>query len=198
MFFCTGCQNVRAIEPVALPVAVVPPAPVGAHDAGNILLDHVEGQRDAGLGAVVGLDAVVGLATAVGLASEGTIIEQAKEDEPLPLPPNSPELPTEEEIADALVKGCMPVNRGSSSFDNSIYSQEFTIYPIASSEATMRVYKGDNYVTIDTEGPFTVPISSLRTALNSIEQDPEKKRLEGSLLFMSACLVMSLMFHYKK
>ena len=192
MFFCTGCQNVRAIEPVALPVAVVPPAPVGAHDAGNLLLDHVEGERDAGLATATGVDVVV------GLACEGTIIEEAKEDEPLPLPPNSAELPTEEEIADALVKGCMPVNRGSSSFDNSIYSQEFTIYPIASSEATMRVYKGDNYVTIDTEGPFTVPISSLRTALNSIEQDPEKKRLEGSLLFMSACLVMSLMFHYKK
>ena len=214
MFFCTGCQNVRAIEPVALPVPVIPPAPVGAHDAGNILLDHVEDH---------GLDAVVGLAVQ---ADDESVIEKpaiTEDDKHPPLPISRASTPESEVDADAEAEGVniisddtrmpvnmvassfegvniigeetrMPVNRVASTFDESIYSQEFTLHKVPSSNLSIRSYEGNynTYVTIDTTEPVTLPIATLREVLNSIQPDPEKKRMGDTLMLLIASLFMSI------
>ena len=176
MFFCTGCQNVQAIEPspvapVASTSATASPDPVPVCPEPDAGLDD---QKDV-------------------IGSQGVVTAELP-----PLPPSTPdsEVATEEEDNDTR----MPVNRVVSTFDYSNYGQKFTVHNIPSSNVTIRAYEGlpDKYVTIDTTEPLTLRIASLREVLNSIQPDPEKKRLEGSLLFMSACLVMSLMFHYKK
>ena len=180
MFFCTGCQNVQAIEPVAISAHPVSDSPASAPHPDAVPVCDMASERDA------------------SLAPCGAIENDAITDEHPPLPPSTPD--SEASMEDEGNDMRMPVNRVASSFDESIYSQQFTVHTIPSSDISLRVYNGlpDKYVTIDTTGPVTLSLASLRRALNSIEQDPEKKRLEGSLLFVSACLVMSLMFHYKK
>jgi len=185
MFFCTGCQNVRAIEPVALPVAVVPPAPVGAHDAGNLLLDNVEGERDAGLGSAPDAATLV----------NDILIE--KHDILPPSPTSTPELEADAELDTEDVIGNdtrMPVNRVASLFDDSIYSQQFTVHKIPCSDMTIRTYEGDDhtYVTIHTDKPVTLPIATLREVLNSIQPDPEKKRMGDTLMLVIASLFLSI------
>ena len=78
----------------------------------------------------------------------------------------------------------MPVNRVASSFDESIYSQRFTVHKVPSSDVTIRSYEGDYnaYVTIDTTEPVTLPITSLRHVLNSIQPDTEKKYLVDNFM----------------
>ena len=181
MFFCTGCQNVQAIEPSPSPVAPVastasPPSP------DPVPVCAVADEPDAGLDDQKDV-----------IGSQGVVTAELP-----PLPPSTPdsEVATEEEDNDTR----MPVNRVVSTFDYSNYGQKFTVHNIPSSNVTIRAYEGlpEKYVTIDTTEPVTMSLASLRKVLNTIQPDPEKKRLEGSLLFMSACLVMSLMFHYKK
>ena len=218
MFFCTGCQNVRAIEPSPLPVPVIPPAPAGPHDPGNILLDHVEGH---------GLDAVVGLS--VQSDDESAIEKPAvtEDDTHPPLPisrASTPESEVEADAeADAEAEGVniisddtrmpvnmvassfegvniighdmrMPVNRVASTFDESIYSQQFTVHKVPCSDMTIRTYEGDDhtYVTIETDKPVTLPIATLRQVLNSIQPDPEKKRMGDTLMLLIASLFMSI------
>lgn len=210
MFFCTGCQNVRAIEPVPLPVPVIPPAPAGAHDAGNILLDNVEGH---------GLDAVVGLS--VQSDDESAIEKPAvtEDDKHPPLPISRASTPASEVEAEGVniisddtrmpvnmvassFEGVniigedtrMPVNRVASTFDESIYSQQFTVHKVPCSDMTIRTYEGDDhtYVTIDTTEPVTLPIASLREVLNSIQPDPEKKRMGDTLMLLIASLFVSI------
>ena len=198
MFFCTGCQNVRAIEPVALPGPVIPPATAGATDAGNVLLDYVEGKRDAGL------DAVVGLAVQ---ADDESVIEKpavTEEDKHPPLPISRASTPASEldaevdtEVDAVNVIGedtRMPINRVNSTFDESIYSQQFTVHKVPCSDMTIRTYEGDDhtYVTIETDKPVTLPITTLRQVLNSIQPDPEKKRMGDTLMLLIASLFVSI------
>lgn len=185
MFFCTGCQNVQVIEPGHAPVA--PVASTSAPSSPDpVPVCSVADDPDAGLDDQKDV-----------IGSQGVVTAEHP-----PLPPSTPdsEVATEEEDNDTR----MPVNRVVSTFDYSNYysnyGQKFTVHNIPSSNVTIRAYEGlpEKYVTIDTTEPLTLRIASLRKVLNTIQPDPEKKRLEGSLLFMSACLVMSLMFHYKK
>ena len=178
MFFCTGCQNVQAIEPSPSPVAPVastsaPPSPDPV---------PVSSEPDAGLDAqkdLVSVEDVIG--------SQGVVTAELP-----PLPPSTPdsEAPTEEEDNDTR----MPVNRVVSTFDYSNYGQKFTVHNIPSSNVTIRAYEGlpEKYVTIDTTEPVTMSIASLREVLNSIQPDPEKKRMGDTLMLLIASLFVSI------
>lgn len=194
MFFCTGCQNVQAIEPSpAPPVAVASTASPASPEPVPVCPVAVE--PDAGL----------------DVAEKVAISE---EHAPLPpLPPSRSSTPDsdvaneaeasasaeseaeEEEEADTR----MPVNRVASTFDYSNYGQQFTVHKIPYSKVTIRAYEGlpDKYVTIDTTEPLTVPVATLREVLNSIQPDPEKKRLSDSLMLMMAFLFTSIMLRAK-
>jgi hypothetical protein len=204
MFFCTGCQNVQAIEPspAAPAAAPAPAAPAAA-------AIPVASEPDAELDAVVGL--------AVESDNESVIEKPAVtgDDKHPPLPISRASTPDAsadadaeadaEADADAEAEGVniiggdtrMPVNRVSSSFDESIYSQEFTVHKVPSSNLTIRAYEDDSdtYVTIDITEPITLPIATLREVLNSIQPDPEKKRLGDSLMLMIGCLFASILLH---
>lgn len=166
MFFCTGCKNVQAIEP-----APAPPSP------DSITVCAVAGEPYTGL-------------DTLPLASNE---KMAITQEHSPLPPSTPdsEVAAEDEENDMR----MPVNRVASSFDNSNYSQKFTVHTIPSSKLSIRAYEGlpEKYVTIDTTEPLTLPITTLREVLNSIQPDPEKKRLGNSLIIMIGCLFVSIL-----
>jgi hypothetical protein len=198
MFFCTGCQNVQAIEPVALPVPVIPPATAGASDAANVPLDYLEGH---------GLDAVVGLAVQ---PDDDSVIENPavnEDDKHPPLPISRASTPESEVEADADADAVnvigedtrMPVNRVASRFDESIYSQEFTLHKVASSKLNIRAYEGNynTHVTIDTTEPVTLPIATLREVLDSIQPDPEKKRMGDTLMLMIASLFVSIILRIR-
>ena len=214
MFFCTGCQNVQAIEPspaapaaapapaAPAPAPAAPAAPAAAPAAAAI---PVASEPDAELDAVVGL--------AVESDNESVIEKPAVtgDDKHPPLPisrastPDASASADAEADADAEAEGVniiggdtrMPVNRVSSSFDESIYSQEFTVHKVPSSNLTIRAYEDDSdtYLTIDTTEPITLPIATLREVLNSIQPDPEKKRLGDSLMLMIGCLFASILLH---
>jgi hypothetical protein len=190
MFFCTGCQNVQAIEPSpAPPVAVASTASPASPEP--VPVCAVAGERDAGLD-----------------VAEKVAISEERAPLP-PLPPSRSSTPDsdvaneaeestdeeEEEEADTR----MPVNRVASTFDYSNYGQQFTVHKIPYSKVTIRAYEGlpNKYVTIDTTEPLTLPVATLREVLNSIQPDPEKKRLSDSLMLMMAFLFTSIMLRAK-
>jgi hypothetical protein len=194
MFFCTGCQNVQAIEPSpAPPVAVASTASPASPEP-----DPVCPEPDAGL----------------DVAEKVAISEEHAPLPPLPpLPPSRSSTPDSDapNEAEASASGSvdeeeeeeedtrMPVNRVVSTFDYSNYGQQFTVHKIPYSKVTIRAYEGlpDKYVTIDTTEPLTVPVATLREVLNSIQPDPEKKRLSDSLMLMMAFLFTSIMLRAK-
>ena len=200
MFFCTGCQNVQAIEPSPAPAAVASTASPASPEPVPVCAE-----TDAGL----------------DLAEKVAISE---EHAPLPpLPPSRSSTPDSDALneADASASGSasasasaeaeaeesadeeedtrMPVNRVVSTFDYSNYGQQFTVHKIPYSKVTIRAYEGlpNKYVTIDTTEPLTVPVATLREVLNSIQPDPEKKRLSDSLMLMMAFLFTSIMLRAK-
>ncbi len=188
MFFCTGCQNVRAIEPLTHPsnVASAPTAPSSSPDP--VPVYPVASDPGAGLGSAP--DAPPG-ATLVN----DILIE--KHDILPPIPPSTPESEEDAELDTEDIIGNdtrMPVNRVASLFDDSIYSQQFTVHKVPCSDMTIRTYEGDDhtYVTIDTDKPVTLPIATLREVLNSIQPDPEKKRMGDTLMLVIASLFLSI------
>lgn len=200
MFFCTGCQNVQAIEPSPAPVAVastaspaspepVPVCPVA--DAGLDVAEKVAiSEEHAPLPPLPpsrsstpdsdALNEADASASASGSASASAEAEESAD---------------EEEEEDTR----MPVNRVVSTFDYSNYGQQFTVHKIPYSKVTIRAYEGlpNKYVTIDTTEPLTLPVATLREVLNSIQPDPEKKRLSDSLMLMMAFLFTSIMLRAK-
>jgi hypothetical protein len=201
MFFCSGCQNVQAIEPSPAPTVAVAVASTASPASPEPV--PVCPQTDAGL----------------DLAEKVAISE---EHAPLPpLPPSRSSTPDSHvpNEADASASGSasasasasaeesaeeeedtrMPVNRVVSTFDYSNYGQQFTVHKIPYSKVTIRAYEGlpNKYVTIDTTEPLTVPVATLREVLNSIQPDPEKKRLSDSLMLMMAFLFTSIMLRAK-
>lgn len=202
MFFCTGCQNVQAIEPSPAAVAVAlastaspaspEPVPVCAEpDAGLDVAEKVAiSEEHAPLPPLPPSRSstpdsdVANEAEASVSASASASVSASAESEA-----------EEEEEADTR----MPVNRVVSTFDYSNYGQQFTVHKIPYSKVTIRAYEGlpDKYVTIDTTEPLTVPVATLREVLNSIQPDPEKKRLSDSLMLMMAFLFTSIMLRAK-
>lgn len=179
MFFCTGCQNVQAIEPA--PVApVASTASTTSPDA--VPVCPVAGEPDAELDAQKDV-----------IGSQGVVTAEHP-----PLPPSTPDSEEDADEEDSDTR--MPVNRVVSSFDYSNYGQKFTVHNIPSSNVTIRAYEGlpEKYVTIDTTEPVTMSLASLRNVVNSIQLDPEKKRLEGKLLFITACFLVSVALHFRK
>jgi hypothetical protein len=194
MFFCTGCQNVQAIKPSPAPVARTAVASTASPASPEpVPVCPEAGEPDAGL----------------DLAEKVAISE---EHAPLPpLPPSRSSTPDSDALNEAEASGSasasaeesadeeedtrMPVNRVVSTFDYSNYGQQFTVHKIPYSKVTIRAYEGlpNKYVTIDTTEPLTVPVATLREVLNSIQPDPEKKRLSDSLMLMMAFLFTSIM-----
>jgi len=176
MFFCTGCQNVQAIEPSpAAAVAVASTASPASPEP--VPLCPVAGETDAGL----------------DVAEKVAISE---EHAPLPpLPPSRSSTPDSDAPADEEADTRMPVNRVASTFDYSNYGQQFTVHKIPCSNVTIRAYEGlpDKYVTIDTTEPLTLRIASLREVLNTIQPDPEKKSMRDTIVLMIALLVTTIM-----
>jgi len=177
MFLCTGCQNVQVIEPV--PVSATVATVTSGSD--EII---VEGVSDSAVDA-----------TAPAPAPPATLVTDVLIEKHAPLPESSASTPDAsasveaeaEADADASAEAedtRMPVNRVASSFDESIYSQRFTVHKVPSSDVTIRSYEGDYnaYVTIDTTEPVTLPITSLRHVLNIIQPDTEKKYLVDNFM----------------
>jgi hypothetical protein len=182
MFLCTGCQNVQVIEPV--PVAAVSATVTTVTSGSDEII--VEGVSDS---------AVDAPAPAPAPAPPATLVTDVLIEKHAPLPESrafTPDASAEAEAegeadADASAEAedtRMPVNRVASSFDESIYSQRFTVHKVPSSDVTIRSYEGDYnaYVTIDTTEPVTLPITSLRHVLNSIQPDTEKKYLVDNFM----------------
>jgi hypothetical protein len=192
MFSCIGCQNVRAIEPVPL-ASNVASAPIASSTSPDPVpvcpVESDPGARLAPAPAAAPADAPTTLVNDV-------IIE--KHDILPPLPPSTPESEADAELDTEDIIGNdtrMPVNRVASLFDDSIYSQQFTVHKVPCSDMTIRTYEGDDhtYVTIDTDKPVTLPIATLREVLNSIQPDPEKKRMGDTLILVIASLFMTIM-----
>ena len=174
MFFCTGCQNVQAIEPSSAPVTAASTASPASPEP--VPVCAVAGETDAGL----------------DVAEKMAVVE---EHPPLPpLPPSRSSTPDSDE-AEEEADTRMPVNRVASTFDYSNYGQQFTVHKIPCSNVTIRAYEGlpDKYVTIDTTEPLTLRIASLREVLNTIQPDPEKKSMRDTIVLMIALLVTTIM-----
>jgi hypothetical protein len=180
MFFCTGCQNVQAIEPSPAPTAVASTTSPASPDPVPVCAEP-----DAGL----------------DLAEKVAISE---EHAPLPpLPPSRSSTPDSDALNEAEESTDeeeeedtrMPVNRVVSTFDYSNYGQQFTVHKIPYSKVTIRAYEGlpDKYVTIDTTEPLTLPIATFREVLNTIQPDPEKKSMRDTIVLMIALLVTTIM-----
>ncbi len=179
MFLCTGCQNVQVIEPV--PVAAVSATVATVTSGSDEII--VEGVSDSAVDATAPASA----------PPPATLVTDVLIEKHAPLPESRASTPDAsassegEADADASAEAedtRMPVNRAVSSFDESIYSQRFTVHKIPSSDVTIRSYEGDYnaYVTIDTTEPVTLPITSLRHVLNSIQPDTEKKYLVDNFM----------------
>jgi len=190
MFFCTGCQNVRAIEPVALPAHVASAPTASSTSPDPVPVYAVASEPGAGLGSA-------SAPAPAPAPAPATIVNDILIEKHEILPPSrastpEPELETEDVIGNHTR---MPVNRVASLFDDSIYSQQFTVHKVPYSDMTIRTYEGDHdkYVTIDTDKPVTLPIATLREVLNSIQPDPEKKRMGDTLMLVIASLFMTIM-----
>jgi len=206
MFFCSGCQNVQAVEPVHRdPSASVSASADSASASGADVLPNLAGNSGSGLDA-----------PAVSTTAEKDVV--VEEHAPLPAsrastPDSSAsasasaspeaEAGTEADAqaeADAQVEAeaedtRMPVNRVVSSFDESIYSQQFTLHKVPFYDITIRAYEGvsDTYVTFDTTEPVTLPITTLRKLLNTIKPDPEKKYLGDNLMLAMGFFIASVL-----
>jgi len=184
MFFCTGCQNVRAIEPVALPAHVASAPSDSSTSPYSLPVCAVASEPGAGLGSA-------------SAPAPATIVNDILIEKHEILPPSRASTPEPESDAEDIIGNDtrMPVNRVASTFDESIYSQQFTVHKVPYSDMTIRTYEGDynTYVTIDTAEPVTLPIATLREVLNSIQPDPEKKRMGDTLMLVIASLFMTIM-----
>lgn len=224
MFFCSGCQNVQAVEPVHRdPSASVSASADSASASGADVLPNLAGNSGSGV-----------VAPPVSTTAEKDVV--VEEHAPLPAsrastPESSasasPEAETEaqagtEAEAEAQVEAQaeaqtgaeaeaqaeagteaedtrMPVNRAVSSFDESIYSQQFTLHKVPFYDMTIRAYEGvsDTYVTFDTTEPVTLPIATLRKVLNTIKPDPEKKYLGDNLMLAMGFFIASVLLRAK-
>lgn len=183
MFFCTGCQNVQAIVPGKLapadnsPASTLTPTIPTASTPVHLLEHCIRSEPDS--------------------EPDGTLekaLTRVTED-PLPA--------SDDDTTSAESDTRLPVNRIDSSSDKSIYAQEFTLYSTPSSQVSFRVYEGftNTCVTIDTPGPFTMPLEDLRKIVNTIKpvyEDPQRKSLHNSLLLMTTCFCISLALHLKR
>jgi len=202
MFFCSGCQNVQAVEPVHRdPSASVSASADSASASGADVLPNLAGDPGSGV-----------VAPPVSTTAEKDVVVEGH----APLPASrastpdssasaSPEAEAEADAqagAEAQVEGeagtedtRMPVNRVVSSFDESIYSQQFTLHKVPFYDITIRAYEGvsDTYVTFDTTEPVTLPITTLRKVLNTIKPDPEKKYLGDNLMLAMGFFIASVL-----
>jgi len=209
MFFCSGCQNVQAVEPLHRdPSASVSASADSASASGADVLPNLAGDPGSGLDAPPVSDPPVSTT-----AEKDVVVE-----EHAPLPASrastpdssasasaSPEAEAQADAqagaeveADAQAEAedtRMPVNRVVSSFDESIYSQQFTLHKVPFYDMTIRAYEGvsDTYVTFDTTEPVTLPITTLRKVLNTIKPDPEKKYLGDNLMLAMGFFIASVL-----
>jgi hypothetical protein len=200
MFFCSGCQNVQAVEPVHRgPSASVSATVASTSASGADVPPNLAGDSGSGL-----------VAPPVSTTAEKDVV--VEEHAPLPAsrastPDSSASASASPEAdaqagAEAQVEGeagtedtRMPVNRVVSSFDESIYSQQFTLHKVPFYDITIRAYEGvsDTYVTFDTTEPVTLPITTLRKVLNTIKPDPEKKYLGDNLMLAMGFFIASVL-----
>lgn len=180
MFFCTGCQNVQAIDPGKLapphnsPASTLTPT-IPTPSTPVYLLEHCDRSEP-------------------NSEPAGTLekaLSRVVED-PLPA--------SDDDTTSVESDTRLPVD---SSFDKSIYAQGFTLYSTPSSQLSFRVYEGftKTCVTIDTPGTFTMPLEDLRKIVNTIEpvyEDPQRKSLQNSLLLMTTFFCISLALHLKR
>ena len=187
MFLCTGCQNVQVIEPV--PVAPVSATVATVTSGSDEII--VEGVSDSAVDATAPAPAPA--------PAPATLVTDVLIEKHAPLPESRASTPD----ASASVEADdtrMPVNRVASSFDESIYSQRFTVHKVPSSDVTIRSYEGDYnaYVTIDTTEPVTLPITSLRHVLNSIQPDTEKKYLVDNFMLAMGFFFASVLLRARE